>query len=85
MKSRSKALERTLASFEETLNREKHPRKILSKLGESHNLLTSTGFKEKVTKGIEELEAEGWIKPEEKANILDTYVREQFTSTNHGA
>jgi hypothetical protein len=75
MKSRSKALERTLASFEEILNREKDPRRTVSQLGKSHNLLTSTGFKEKVIKGIEELEAEGWITPEEKATILDTYVR----------
>jgi hypothetical protein len=40
----------------------------------SHNLLTSAEFKEKLTKGIEELEVEGWIKLEEKTAILDMYA-----------
>ena len=75
MKSRSKALERTLSSFEEMLNQEKGTRRTLSHLGKSHNLLTSTGFKAKVMKGVDELEAEGWIRPEEKATVLEAYVK----------
>ena len=74
-KPRSKALKKALASFEKKLHRDKGIQKKLNQLGMSNNLLTSAGIREKLTKGMEELEAEGWIKPEEKATILDTYIK----------
>jgi archaellum component FlaC len=74
LKSRSKALENIFASFEEKLESNKRIQKVVNQLGMSHNLLKSADFKEKVRKGMEELEVEGWIKPEEKEVILDIYV-----------
>ncbi|MDH5447948.1 MAG: hypothetical protein OEY24_07520 [Candidatus Bathyarchaeota archaeon] len=74
LKPRSKVLEKLLTSFEERLGSDKKVQRKMVQLGMSHNLLTSVDFKEKVRKGIEELEVEGWIKPEEKATMLETYV-----------
>jgi hypothetical protein len=36
----------------------------------------SAGFKEGIKKGLDELEVEGWIKPEEKQAIIKTYVQD---------
>ncbi len=74
LKPRSKSLKKLLTSFGEKLNSDVGVQRKLNQLGMSHNLLTSTEFKEKLMKGLKELEVEGWIKPEEKATILDTYV-----------
>lgn len=74
LKPRSKTFKKMLTSFEEKLNSNKGVQRKLNQLSMPHNLLTSAEFKEKLTKGMEELEVEGWIKPEEKATILDTYV-----------
>lgn len=73
----SKALEKILNSLEEKLKSDKGVKRKLDQLGTSHNLLTSADFKEKVKKGIEELEVEGWIKPEEKASIINTLSTNQ--------
>lgn len=74
LKPRSKALEKMLTSFEEKLNSDKGIQRKLNQSVMSHNLLTSVNFKEKVKKGMNELEVEGWVKPEEKTTILDKYV-----------
>ncbi len=74
LKPRSKALEKTLISFEEMVESDRGVQRTLNQLGTSHNLLTSENFKARVKKGMEELEVEGWIKSEEKAAILDTYL-----------
>ena len=63
-----------LTSFEEKSNSDKGIQKTLNQLVMLHNLLTSADFKKKVKKGMNELEVEGWIKPEEKTAILDEYV-----------
>jgi hypothetical protein len=46
----------------------------LRELGVSNNLLTNADFKEALTKGVEELKAEGWIKQEEGAVLMKTYI-----------
>ncbi len=74
LKPRSKALEKMLILLEERLNSDGEVQRNLNQLGMANNLLTSPDFKEKLRTGLEELEGEGWIKPEEKAVILDTYV-----------
>jgi len=75
LKSRSKALEKMLISFEEKLKNDKGIQKAISQLRTSCNLLTSADIKEKMKKGMEELEVEGWIKPEEKEAIFDIYLK----------
>ena len=75
LKTRSKALENMLVSYEGKLNSDKVAQRGLIQLGMTNNMLTSSGFKERVRRGMEELEAEGWIKPEEKTAILDVYAK----------
>lgn len=74
LKTRSRALETMLASFEERLNRDKNLQMSVTKLSEANNLLASPDFKERVMRGLGELEAEGWIKPEERNAILSIYA-----------
>lgn len=74
LKPRSKALEKLLKPFKEEAHSDSKVRKVLSRLGKSQNLLKTEKFKELVTAGMKKLEAEGWIKPEEKTAILETYA-----------
>jgi len=50
-------------------------RESISDIGRSRNLLNLPEFKEEVTKGICELEVEGWLNAKEKENILNIYAR----------
>lgn len=74
LKPRSKASEKLLELFKEEAQSDTRVRRVLSKLGKSQNLLKTERFKEMVTAGMKELEAEGWIKPKEKLAILETYA-----------
>jgi hypothetical protein len=74
MSIRSKALERLLTTFEKELNSNKTAPRSIDQLATSYNMLTSARFRENVKKGMEELEAEGWVKSEEKAAILNIYT-----------
>ncbi|MDH5634574.1 MAG: hypothetical protein OEY30_01975, partial [Candidatus Bathyarchaeota archaeon] len=74
LKTRSKALETMLTSFEERVNSDKNLQKSLSQISEPNNLLASPDFKEKMRRGVGELEAEGWVKPEEKTAVLEVYA-----------
>jgi len=75
LKPRSKALEKMFSSFEEKLENDKGIQKAVGQLRTSCNLLMSADIKEKMKKGIEELEIERWIKPEEKEAIFDIYLK----------
>ena len=76
LKTRSKALETMLTSFEERVNNDKSLQRNLNQIGKPNNLLASPDFREKTRRGIDELEAEGWVKPEEKAAVLEVYAAE---------
>ncbi|UCH31507.1 MAG: hypothetical protein JSV05_08445 [Candidatus Bathyarchaeota archaeon] len=76
LKPRSKALEKILASFIERLDNDKMMRRELDNLGNSQSLLATAGFKEKLRKGIKKLEAEGWIKAEEKKTLMEIYTKD---------
>lgn len=75
LKARSKALERLITTLEEKLKTDKGIERSLNQLGATHNLLTTANFKERAKAGMEELEVEGWIKPEEKDSILEIYAK----------
>ncbi len=45
--------------------------KVIDEMGYPNSLLETPNLKEKMVKGMEELEAEGWISPEEKNLVLD--------------
>jgi hypothetical protein len=74
LKPRSRALDKLLSSYEETLNKNTELQRNISQIGVANNLLSSPDFEEKLRRGMMEMEAEGWIKPEEKQAILDLYT-----------
>ncbi|MCW3981349.1 MAG: hypothetical protein NWF11_07740 [Candidatus Bathyarchaeota archaeon] len=75
MKPRSKNLQKMLAPLEAKMTETNETKKVIDNIGTSNNLLVLEGFEEKVQKGMDKLEAEGWIKPEEKTTILETYFK----------
>jgi len=49
-------------------------REGISQIGKSRNFLELRNFRDEVTKGLIELEAEGWLNAKEKESILNIYV-----------
>ncbi|MFP3985375.1 MAG: hypothetical protein ACLFU9_05345 [Candidatus Bathyarchaeia archaeon] len=74
LKPRCSVLEKIFASLQAKSKNDETLQKNLAQLGIENNLLVSPDFKQKALKGMGELEAEGWIKPEEKSLILNTYL-----------
>ncbi len=74
LKLRSKNLEKMFDAYEKKLTNDQEAEKTLNQLCISHNLLPSPNFKETISRGLEELETEGWIKLDEKKTILKTYA-----------
>jgi len=75
LQPRSKTLNRMFNTvLEEKMKTDRAFEGSLRELGVSNNLLTKADFKEALTKGVEELKAEGWIKPEEGAVLMKTYI-----------
>jgi hypothetical protein len=71
----SEALDKMLSStFISKIGEDKALSVKLQTMGQSNNLLDMPKFKEKLRRGMEELEKEGWIKSEEKDIILNTYT-----------
>lgn len=75
LKPRSKNLQKMLAPLEAKVTEIDETQKPIDNIGISNNLLMLDGFEEKVQKGMDKLEAEGWIKPEEKTTMLETYFK----------
>jgi hypothetical protein len=73
MKPRSKSLERLFETLEKTVNEDAKIQDHIDTLAKSCNMLSSPTFKEGVLKGLQELEVEGWIKPEEKLMLTKSY------------
>ncbi len=74
LKPRSKALEKLLRGYEETVNRNTELQRSTSHMGATTNLLSSPDFKERLRQGMIEIEAEAWIKLEEKDAVLNLYT-----------
>jgi len=75
LRPRSKAIKEVLASiFTQKIRRDEAFEKVVYTMGSSNNLLRASGFKEVLTRGMEELAREGWISLEEKDLILKTYA-----------
>jgi len=75
LRSKSTALEEMLRKFLlEKIRRANTLEKAVYELGVSNNILHSSGFKEILSKGIEELRNEGWISREEKEALLEPYI-----------
>jgi len=75
LQPRSKALNKMFnIVLEEKMKVDRTLEEGLRELGSSNNLLTRADFKEVLTKGVEELRAEGWIKQEEGADLIKMYI-----------
>jgi hypothetical protein len=75
LQPRSKTLNKMFNTvLEEKMKTDRVLEENLRELGVSNNLLTNANFKEALTKGMEELKAEGWIKPEEGAILIKMYA-----------
>jgi hypothetical protein len=82
LKPRSRAIESMLDNFERRLNQDEDLQRSLSPVSAANNLLASSKFKEQLRTGINKLEAEGWVDPDEREAILRTYATEQDTRAN---
>jgi len=75
LQPRSKALNRMFnLVVEEKMRTDRTFEESLRELGTSSNILTNPDFKEALTKGVEELKAEGWIKQEEGSVLIKMYA-----------
>lgn len=74
--SSSKALDKMFSStFISKMKKDKKLSMKLQIMGHSNNLLDLPESKEKLRRGLEKIQKEGWIKPEEKSKILDSYAK----------
>jgi hypothetical protein len=74
--SPSKALDKMLSSaFIRKMKNDKKLSVKLQTMGRSNNLLYLPESKEKLRRGLEKVRKEGWIKPEEKSKILNSYTK----------
>lgn len=74
LKPRSRSLEKTFDAYEAKVSGDQEAERTFNQLCSLHNLLSSVNFKERISRGLGELEAEGWIKSDEKETILKTYA-----------
>lgn len=76
LRERSKALEKMFSSTLAKRIEEDHElrNQIREKSG-TNNILMTSNFKEQLTKGIEELMKEEWVKPEERDMILGMFTK----------
>jgi hypothetical protein len=75
LQPRSKMLDKMLNTCLETMQTDKTLNSKLVELGKTNNLLTQKNLREALTKGVEEMKAEGWIKQEEGAKLIRDYVK----------
>ncbi len=82
LKPRSKNLQKLFTPLEAKVTEVNQTQTLIDNIGIDNNLLVLENFEVKVQRGLNKLEAEGWIKSEEKAAILETYFKEETNS--HG-
>ncbi len=77
LQPRSKSLGRMLGLLvEEKMRTDSDFKDMMGRLGASNDLLLNSELREVLTKGLTELRAEGWIKPEEETAVMKIYVQE---------
>jgi hypothetical protein len=75
LQPRSKMLDKMLNTCLETMQTNKALGSKLVELGKTNNLLKQPNLREALTKGVEEMKAEGWMKQEEGAKLIKDYVK----------
>ncbi len=81
LKPRSRMIEILLESFKQKLERDKQAEDRLTELGVSSNLMVQAEFMKKLEKGFEELEKEGWVKPEEIVELQTDFMASRAGKT----
>jgi hypothetical protein len=75
LRPRSESLKDMLTSvFTKNVLEDDSLERVVSSLGSSNSLLKASDFIERLAKGTQELESEGWISLEERNQILDIYT-----------
>jgi hypothetical protein len=75
LQPRSRMLDKMLNISLETIQTDKALGSKLVELGKTNNLLNQPNLKEALTKGAEEMKAEGWIKQEEGVKLIRNYAK----------
>lgn len=73
LRLRSKAIEKLVSLLREALENDKELETDVDKLAAANNLIALGDFEKRLKKGLEELENEGWIKPNEKVAVQNAY------------
>jgi hypothetical protein len=75
LRPKSKAMEESLTPIlTQKMRRDEALEKVMYTLGCSNNLLKTPDLREKLIRGIEELEKEGWVSSEEKNIVIKAYA-----------
>jgi hypothetical protein len=76
LRQRSKALDKMLSStLSKRLETDRELHNIMREKMQQNNLLLASGFKETLTKGLDSLVTEEWVKPEERDMILQKFAK----------
>jgi hypothetical protein len=75
LQPRSRMLDKMLNTSIETMQTDMALGNKLVELGKTNNLLNQPNLKEALTKGAEEMKAEGWIKQEESVKLIKNYAK----------
>jgi hypothetical protein len=71
LRQRSKALDKMFSSvLAKRLDTDRELHNLISEKMQQNNLLSTSGFKETFTKGLNSLVVEEWVKPEERDMVL---------------
>ncbi len=80
LKPRSKNLQKLITSLDAKMTEVNETQRQMDNIGITNNLLVVEDFKNKAQRGLDKLEAEGWIKSEEKTIMLETYLKGKTNS-----
>ncbi len=73
LRPRSKGIEKLVSLLRKALENDKELETDVDKVAAANNLIASGDFEKRLKKGLEELENEGWIKPNEKVAVENAY------------
>lgn len=73
LRPRSEGIEKLVSLLRKALENDKKLETGVDKVAAANNLIESKDFEKRLRKGLEELENEGWIKPNEKATLEKAY------------
>lgn len=73
LKPRSMSIEKLFVLLKKQLESEKELQRSLDEIAVKNNLIAMPEFEERLRKGLDSLESDGWIKPHEKEAVSDAF------------